>query len=472
MGVSVPTAEPRTPAPDPDATRPAAPSDHPGSRPKVGRVRWAIVVLLFFGVLINYFDRTNISVTEGAMRAEFHLSAGQIGIVLSSFLWSYALLQIPVGLLLDKIGVKWVVRAATWIWGVACVLTATASGTGLLLISRILLGIAEAPVFPGAMKATGYWFPRTERGLSTAVFDSGQRLSNVIGTPLVALAVVTLGWRGAFWTTGALSVVFALVFWFGYRNPKEALRSGRLSEAEYDYIREGGAQDEDISQPNPFSNLRYVLRQRKVWGLSLGLACAGYTTWMLLTWLPGYLQTALHMSVLKSGLYTAVPWLVAVGAEFLIPGWLVDHLIQRGNKPTTVRKSVLVAGMIVALGVAGAAFTTSAAVALFWITVGTVGITLSFCVSNSLPALIAPEGSVGAVASTMNFVNTLFGVAAPIVTGYLLQATGGFSAAFLVAAAILFLGIFFYTVVLGPIEQIPAPWAPNPPGLHTTSDIP
>jgi len=180
-----------------------------------------------------------------------------------------------------------------------------------------------------------------------------------------------------------------------------------------------------------------VLRRRKVWGLSLGLACAGYTTWLLLTWLPGYLQTALHMSVLKSGFYTAIPWLVAVVVEFLIPGWLVDHLIRRGQRETVVRKSVLIAGMVVALGIAGAAFTTSVTVALFWITVGTVGITLAYCVSNSLPALIAPEGSVGAVASVMNFVNTMFGLAAPIVTGFLVQATGSFAPAFLVAGVIM-----------------------------------
>jgi Sugar phosphate permease len=420
-------------------------------------MRWGIAVLLFFGVLINYFDRTNLSVTAGPLKTAFHLSGGEVGIVLSSFLWSYALMQIPAGLLLDRIGVKWIVRIATWLWAAACLMTAVVSGTGLLILSRLLLGVAESPVFPSAMKATGYWFPRNERGLSTAVFDSGQRLSNVIGTPLVALAVVSFGWRGAFWTTGILSVIFAVVFWIFYRNPREARKSGRLSEAEYEHIRQGGAQHEEDVVPNPLNNLGYVLRQRKVWGLSIGLACAGYTTWMLLTWLPGYLQTAMHMDVLKSGLYTAIPWLFAVIVEFIIPGWLVDHLIKRGKRPTVVRKTVLITGMIVAIGVVGAAFTSQAGWALVWITIATIGITLAFCVSNSLPALIAPEGGVGAVASVMNFTNTLFGIAAPIVTGFILQATGGFALAFVVAAVVLAIGIFFYTWVLGPIEQIPAP---------------
>ena len=436
-------------------------------RKKIG-MRWGIAVLLFFGVLINYFDRTNISVTEGPIKEAFGLTGGQMGIVLSSFLWSYALMQIPAGLLLDKIGVKWIVRGATALWAISCFLTAAVSGTGLLILARLLLGAAESPVFPSAMKATGYWFPRNERGLSTAVFDSGQRLANVIGTPLVALAVVAFGWRGAFWTTGILSVVYALIFWIAYRNPKEAKSAGRLSEAEYEHIRVGGAQDEDVVPANPLGNLGYVLRQRKVWGLSIGLACAGYTTWMLLTWLPGYLQTAMHMDVLKSGLYTAIPWLAATIIEFIIPGWLVDHLIKRGKRPTLVRKSVIIVGMIVAIGVIGAAFTANAGFALVWISIGTIGITLAFCVSNSLPALIAPEGGVGAVASVMNFTNTLFGISAPIVTGFLLQITGSFSAAFIVAAVILGIGIFFYTVILGPITQIPSPM-PKPGLSHEKS---
>ena len=120
-----------------------------------------------------------------------------------------------------------------------------------------------------------------------------------------------------------------------------------------------------------------------------------------------------------------------------------------------MRKAFIIAGMVLAMAVIGAAFTESTAWALFWITVGTSGITISFCVTNSLPALIAPEGGVGATGSIMNSVNNLIGISAPIVTGYVVQATGGFSAAFIVAAVILAIGIFFYTVVLGPITQIP-----------------
>ena len=430
----------------------------PGVKPNrsgVGKMRWAIAILLFFGVLINYIDRSSIAVAEGDIRADFGLTAGQMGIVLSSFGWSYVLMQIPAGLLLDKIGIKWVFRVATIMWSVSCFLTAIISGTGLLIFARIVLGTAESPIFPGAMKATGYWFPRSERGTATAIFDSGQRLSNVIGFPLVAMAVVSFGWRGAFVAMGVLSLVYVFVFFWKYRDPKEMHRLGKLKDTELEYIRKGGAQDEDAPRPNPLANLGYILKQRKVWGMSIGLGCAGYTQWMLLTWLPGYLQSEMGMSIMSSGIFTALPWLIAVAVEFIFPGWMLDHLMRLGKSGTVVRKAFIVTGMLIAMTVMGAAFTDNPAWALFWITLGTSGITIAFCVTNSLPALIAPEGGVGATGSIMNSVNNLIGVTAPVVTGFVVQATGDFSGAFIICAVILGIGIFFFTVVLGPIVQIP-----------------
>jgi sugar phosphate permease len=197
-------------------------------RARVGNVRWAIAVLLGVGVLINYFDRINISVATEPLETSFHLTTGEMGVIPSSFLWPYALLQIPIGALLDKIGVKWLIRVGTILWTIATLATAIVSGLGLFLLARIVLGVAEAPAFPGASKATGYWFPRGERGRATSAFDAGAKFSNVIGVPIVALAVTQWGWRGGFWVTGALSALYALAFWIWYRNPREALRAGRL----------------------------------------------------------------------------------------------------------------------------------------------------------------------------------------------------------------------------------------------------
>ncbi len=421
---------------------------------RIGNVRWGIAGLLGTGILINYFDRINISVATKPFEQEFHVSAGVMGIILSAYLWSYVLLQIPMGVLLDRFGVKWLVRIGTFIWAVASYMTAIVSGLGLVILSRILLGAAEAPIFPGAAKATGYWFPTKERGLATSAFDAAAKFSNVIGIPLVAVVITLWGWRAAFYVTGTLSLLYCALFWIGYRDPS---KSKRLASEERTYIVEGGSQQEGQTSGHPLANLGFLLRQPKVWGLTLGFAAYGYSFYLFLSWIPGYLQTALHMSVLSSGFYTIVPWVVATITDIVIGGWLVDALIRRGYDATRVRKSLFTIGLILGIAVIGAAFTTNPNIAILWISIALGGLAFAAPIGWSIPGLIAPKGTVGAVGSIMNFFNNLAGIVAPIAAGFIFQSTGSFAANFLVAGAILVLGIICFLLLLGRIEQIKEP---------------
>lgn len=420
-------------------------------RGRIGNVRWGIAVLLGTGIVINYFDRINISIATKPLIAEFHLTPAEMGVVLSSFLWSYALLQIPVGTLLDRIGVTWLMRVGTVLWTIATFLTAIASGLGFLLFARVILGIAEAPAFPGASKATGYWFPLSERGRATSTFDAAAKFSNVIGLPLVAFAVTQWGWRGGFVFTGILSGLYAIAFWIWYRDLR---RHPKVSREEYNYIREGGAQDENVAPAQAGKALGFLLRQRKVWGLTLGFTAYGYSFYLLLTWLPGYLQTQMHLSVLSSGWFTAIPWAVATATDLIIGGWLVDKLIAQGREPTRVRKTILVIGMILGLAVIGAAFTNSVVVATIWISIALGGLAFAAPVGWSIPAIIAPEGTTGTVGSIMNFFNNVAGIAAPIITGIIVGRTGSFALGFIIAGIVLAVGILCYIFLLGDITQI------------------
>jgi len=420
-----------------------------------GKVRWSIALILFVGILINYFDRTNMSIAAKPMMHEYHLTEGQMGIVMSAFGWSYALLQIPVGALLDKVGVKWLTRVGTIIWGLATIMTAVVSGLGLIIISRVLLGAAEAPAFPGASKATGYWFPLRERGIATSTFDAAAKFSNVIGAPIIALAVTQWGWRGGFLMTGILTLIYSLVYWTWYRDPKE---HPRLSEEERRYIEEGGAQEEGEAAGGTMRNVGFLLTQPKVWGLTLGFAAYGYTFYLFLNWLPGYLEKQMGMSILKSGLYVAIPWLIATATDFLIGGFLVDALVRKGYDQSKVRKTLLVIGMLMGLFVAGAAFTNNPNVAIVFISIALGGLAFSAPIGWSIPALIAPKGTVGTVGSIMNFVNNLMGIAAPIITGFIAGGTGSFKDGFMVAAVVLVIGILCYIFLLGRIEQIKTPF--------------
>ncbi|MFL5705093.1 MAG: MFS transporter [Ktedonobacteraceae bacterium] len=421
---------------------------------RIGKVRWGIAGLLGTGILINYFDRINISVATKPFEQEFHVSAGVMGIIFSAYLWSYVLLQIPMGVLLDRFGVKWLVRIGTFIWAVASYMTAIVSGLGLVILSRILLGAAEAPIFPAAAKATGYWFPTKERGLATSAFDAAAKFSNVIGIPLIAVVITLWGWRAAFYVTGTLSLLYCALFWIGYRDPS---KSKRLASEERTYIVEGGSQQEGQTSGHPLANLGFLLRQPKVWGLTLGFTAYGYSFYLFLSWIPGYLQTALHMTVLSSGFYTIVPWVVATITDIVIGGWLVDALIKRGYDATRVRKSLFTIGLILGIAVIGAAFTTNPNIAILWISIALGGLAFAAPIGWSIPGLIAPKGTVGAVGSIMNFFNNLAGIVAPIAAGFIFQSTGSFAANFLVAGAILVLGIICFLLLLGRIEQIQEP---------------
>jgi MFS transporter, ACS family, D-galactonate transporter len=422
--------------------------------PVVGRRRWAIGVLLGVGILINYFDRVNLSVAAPQLQQEFGLTPGEVGLLFSAFFWSYAFLQVPVGLVLDRYGVTRVSRIGAFLWGVASGLVAFASGFGAIVAARLLLGVAEAPAFPANSKATGYWFPRGERALATAIFDAAAKFSSAIGVPLVGFAIVWFGWRWGFGITALLSFAYFIAYYFIYRDPSA---DTKLSPEEHAYIVQGGAAPEGESHANPFQMLGYLLQNRKVWGLTIGFAAYGYSFYLFLTWLPGYLVSELHMSIIKSAGYTAIPWTCATIADLVVGGWLIDRLIARGGDETRVRKTVLVAGMVLGLAVFGATLTTNPLWAIFWISIALSGLSAAAPVGWSLPSLIAPKGGTGTIGGVRNFFNNMMGAVAPAVTGFVVGATNSFSIAFLVAGVVLLIGIFFFVVVLGRIEPIPEP---------------
>jgi MFS family permease len=425
---------------------------------KVPKRRWGIALLLGASVLINYFDRISLSVAGPILREEMHINALQLGVLFSAFAWSYAILQIPSGMILDRFGVTRVGRIGIFLWGTASAIMALSSGYAGIFIARMLLGIAEAPSFPLNSKATGHWFPRHERSLATALFDGTAKFSQVVGVPLIAGALVLFGWRGAFGMTAVLSFLFLIVFWIFYHDPSE---DRHLSPVEHRYILEGGAAPEGRMDGHPMAMLGYLLRQRKVWGLSLGFACYGYSNSLFQSWLPSYLVQTMHMKIMQASGFTTIPWMFATVAQLIIGGWLVDRLVARGMNETTVRKTALLVSMASGIAMVGLLFTTDLFWALVWITITVSGITTASTIGWSFPSLVAPRGGGGTVGSIMNTANAGVSSSSPIVTGFIVTVTGSFAYAFGVAAIVLIIGLGFYVFVMGPIEPIPDPPAPG-----------
>jgi ACS family D-galactonate transporter-like MFS transporter len=420
----------------------------------IPRRRWGIALLLGFGVLVNYFDRVNLSVSQAALHDSFGISTVTFGFLLSAYSWTYAALQLPAGLILDRFGVKLVGRIGTLLWSVASFAAAISTGLTGFLGARLLLGVGEAPTFPANAKAVGYWFPVEERSLATAIFDSAAKFAPAIGIPALGLLLLRFGWRWSFAATGAISLFYFVLFCVFYRNPGE---DKSLSAAERDFILRGGAQPEDRVKAAGGAPLGYLLRQRKVWGLVLGFASYNYTFYLLLTWMPSYLSSTHHMDLMHSAMYTSVPWLFATFTDILMGGWLVDKLIQRGRDASLVRQTILVGGTALGLGVIGAAYAQSTTAAVVWISLAMGGLAAAAPVGWSIPSLIAPRESVGTLGGILNFGNQLAAIAAPIATGYVAQITHSFFWAFGAAAAFLLLGIAGYLFLLGRIDAIPEP---------------
>ncbi|HSZ61967.1 MAG TPA: MFS transporter [Terriglobales bacterium] len=420
----------------------------------VPRRRWGMACLLGFGVLVNYFDRVNLSVSQEALHNAFGISSVAFGYLLSAYSWTYAVFQLPSGLILDRVGVKLVGRIAALLWSAASFAAAISTGLTSFLGARLLLGVGEAPTFPANAKAIGYWFPTKERSLATAIFDSAAKFASAIGVPALGFLLLRFGWRWSFAATGFLSLFYFVLFYSFYRNPSE---DKSLCEAERDFIRHGGAQPEDRVRAAKGVPLGYLLRQRKVWGLVLGFASYNYTFYLLLTWLPSYFSSTHHIDLLNSALYTSVPWLLATFTDLLMGGWLVDKLIQRGRDESFVRQAVLIGGTMLGLAVLGAAYAQTATIALVWISLAIGGLSATAPVAWSLPSLVAPRESVGTLGGILNFSSQLSAVAAPIVTGYVFQASHSFFWAFGAAAAFLIVGIAGYGFLLGRIETIPEP---------------
>ena len=414
----------------------------------VPRRRWRIAWLLGAGVLVNYFDRVNLSVSHEALNTTFGISAVTFGYLSGAYNWTYAVCQPPVGVLLDRLGIRRVGRASTLLWSVASFAAALTPSIKGFFAARFLLGIGEAPTFPGNAKAIGQWFPANERSFPTSVFDSAAKFASGIGVPLLGVLLLKVGWRWSFAATGIISFLYFLLFWKIYRDPAE---DTQLSESERAYIVEPtDAPLEEKSDPLP---LPYLLGRRKVLGLALGFGSYNYVFYLLLTWLPSYLYSALHIDLLHSFLFTGVPWLFATAAALIIGGWLVDELIRRGWNANRVRQNTLIVGTACGLGILGAAHAHTPARALIWISISIGGLSAASPVGWTIPSLIVPRSSVGSVGGIINFSNQLSGIAAPIVTGYLVAAHQSFAWAFGVSAIYLLIGIAGYIFLLGKIER-------------------
>lgn len=394
------------------------------------RIRYVVLVLLCLMYCITYIDRVNISVAAPLLRAELGLSATELGFVFSVFAYPYAAMQIVGGWLADKHGPRLVLTLLGVLWSVATALTGLTWGIASLIMFRVLLGIGEGGAFPTATRAMSFWYPVSERGLAQGITHSFARLGGAVTPPIVLAITLAYSWRVSFEVLGVASVIWAIV-WFWYYRDTPAQHK-RVSRRELEEIGAGTAPTTRL--PTPWRELI-----SKMWLVTWIDFCYGWSLWVFLTWLPSYLADARGFKLKEMALFATLPLLAGVIGDTL-GGVVSDFVYRRTKKLRLARCGVLVFGLLSSLAfILPAVYVESPYRAVYLLAASFFCLELTNAVLWSLPMDIA--GRFAGTAGGM--MNTGFGVAgmiSPLAFGFLIQQTGSYQAPFLLSAALLFVG--------------------------------
>jgi MFS family permease len=397
------------------------------------RRRFVIYILLFFMSAINYGDRSALSIGGPAIAKEFDLSPIQLGYVLSSFLWTYFLLNLPAGLISDKFGTRRSAASAVTLWSTATALTGATFSLWYLIATRMLMGIGEAFGFPVGNRAIREWAPHGERGFATAIFSSGQAFGTAITSIATAWLITIVGWRAAFILLGILGFVWVAVWLVFYHDP---VRAWWLSKTEREFV----LAERDVAPNARGLSVPELFRWRSTWGLIGVQICANFTNFLLLTWLPGYLVMARHIDVLHTGLYTASCYLVACVMTIAI-GAIADRVIGPSGVRTGKRRTLVAALLVGSSVMALSPFTDSSAVILTLLTISLACIQSALAMNYALTSDLLRNGqSVGTLTGLLLTFSNGFGIMAPVITGYVVAATKQFDGAFELAAVLVLIG--------------------------------
>ncbi len=302
----------------PGDSAPAGPASTGGLLSISSSRRWVLVGLLFVASFINYLDRATISVALPLISLDLHLGPEIKGLLLSSFFWSYALMQIPIGWCADRWNLRWLYAGLFAVWSLACGLTGFAGSLTVLILLRILLGIGESIYLPGGTKIVSMLFPSPERGFPSGLFDSGTRLGLAVGAPLIAVLIMRYGWRNMFALVGFTAIIWVVPWLLAAPKNLQVARS--------------------VAVPRGSPPARRIHFNRNLLGICLGFFCFDYYWYLLVTWLPDYLVTVRHLTLVRAGFYAALPYLV-FGVCQPMGGWITDWFIRWGWDETRTRKA-------------------------------------------------------------------------------------------------------------------------------------
>ncbi len=408
--------------------------------PRTRRRQWIMIALLVAAGVVNYVDRSTLAIANHDIATEMHFSPEQMGALLSAFAWAYAVCQLPIGAVTDRIGPHIMLTVGMVSWSIAQIISGTVQTFTQFLVARAGLGVGESPMFTAGARASVNWFPIKDRGVPLGLFNAASSLGPAIAPPLLTAIMLAFGWRWMFALMGAVGLVVALAWWLFYRDPEQA----GVPEADVVAIHAGDIESTAKAGPKLWGEL---FRIPTTWAMMVGLFGLVYVSWLYVAWLPGYLESMRHVSVAETGTLAALPQF----AGFLggvLGGYLSDWLARRDMDPIDSRKIPTIVGLVVA----GALTAIAPFVASTGWSLALMSIAMFFAYgagscSWALGATLTPPHLVATLESVQNIGGSVGGGLAPLVTGYIVKYTGSFDVAFVVAAVASLVGAVGYGFV-------------------------
>jgi MFS transporter, ACS family, D-galactonate transporter len=403
----------------------------PQSGTRLPRALGMMLALMVASVAINYIDRGSLSTAAPLLVHDIRLPPGQLGWLLSAFFWTYALLQVASGWLVDRHDVKWVMAIGFFVWSVATAATGLAHSFAALLLFRLLLGVGESVAYPCYSKILTAYYPEHRRGFANGLIDAGTKFGPALGTLAGGMLMARYGWRPVFLVLGLGSLIWLPAWFYWMPRGREAGQRGM----------EAGP------------GFGEILSQKALWATSLGHFAGNYFFYFLLTWLPYYLVNERGFSMDTMAKVGAVAYCVT-GVSTTLTGWLADRAIAAGSTPTRVRKACATLGLVFATAVVGVVFVpgTRGAMIILMFACAAYGV---FASSHwAIAQTIAGPSAVGKWSGLQNCLANMAGVAAPAITGLVVEKTGQFFWAFALSSGVVLGGAAVYAFMLGPVEPL------------------
>jgi MFS family permease len=413
-----------------------------------------VVLLLLIGI-VNYLDRSALSIANTSIQKDMLISPSQMGILLSAFSLAYAFAQLPLGIIIDRLGSKISLGAALLTWSVAQSVSGLVNSFAGFIGLRIVLGVGEAPMFPSAAKALSEWFEAEKRGTPTGIVLSSTCIGPCLAPPLLTLFMINFGWRGMFVITGLIGIVLATCWLMFYKSKKQYLAelaaSGQLSP-------EVAEVAEKTAEPAPrkalFADWLSLFQHRSTWGAVLGFMGVIYMLWLHLTWLPGYFEREHGLGLYKTAWVVSLAYLFGAFGT-IAAGRICDRMVKRGMSVLGSRKATAISGLLLAaLFTLPLSFGTSLTLSVVLLCLALFSINLASSTAWMIANTIVATRRVASFGSIQNFGGYIAGSIAPIVTGFSIQHSGSFATAFMVSAVVAVVAALAYWVLLkGPVND-------------------